>query len=372
MLEALRRKSVVDPDCNVILFSVRRDKGPKDIITDKGGKVIRFHFNKESALSYIFLQIKFFLFGAYYLFKLRGQFAAIYTRYTISMIAPAILSLFFRRSLVFRTGPLFQSLSVYRPQTPKAFYPIIGLLFRYFCWQSSWIVVITDTVKAHIVELYPEIEKKIVVQPNGADPEKFLPMKPNYSLIGLESPSAVVGYVGYIDDHQGVQTLIEAIVEILKRGKKPPVLLVIGDGPSLVKWQAYGKELGVGDFIIWKGRVPHEEIPALIGCCTVMTLPLTKGSIDARGTSATKLFEYLSCEKNVIASRCADVQFLEDHGVGTLVPAEDSGAWANAILDHVEGRFTGTGEQARRLIVEEYSFDTVADRIVSLCFYGSK
>ena len=112
------------------------------------------------------------------------------------------------------------------------------------------------------------------------------------------------------------------------------------------------------------------EIPLAIAACDVMLLPLTKHSLDVRGTSATKLFEYLACDKSVLASRCEDLDFLEKNKIGWLIEPEDVEAWASAILQltNMDRAALNLKGRARDLILKEYSFDAVAEKIWSACF----
>lgn len=367
LLTALRNKLTRDPTVDLRIFSVHDPRGGTKAPL-AGDDVRTLPLSKRGTWSYVAFQWSLFWALGRELWQRRGNDLTLYVRYSPSMIAPALLALLFRRRLVFRTGPVFRSLQAYRTDIPRGVYPVLGIGLWLFCRQAHRIVVITKQVADWVSLQHPFARDKITIVPNGADPEKFLPLPPDRGRWGLPENAFVMGYVGYIDEYQGLHVIIRAMANIRKRSKRVPHLLVVGDGPSRKQWEDLAFALGISDLIVWAGRLPHDEVPHAIAACDAMLLPLTQRSIETRGTSATKLFEYLACDKFVLASRCEDLLFLDHEAVGRLVNPEDEDEWTEALLEQMDVPRDGLEGRGRALVMKKYSFDVVAEKIWSVCF----
>jgi glycosyltransferase involved in cell wall biosynthesis len=107
-------------------------------------------------------------------------------------------------------------------------------------------------------------EDKIVVVPNGVDPEAFLPRPRDPELVrryGLEG-RWVFGYISNIDHfREGHAQLIEATARLVAAGR-PVACLLVGDGNLRPELQAAVASAGLGSSVIFTGRVPHDEVQA--------------------------------------------------------------------------------------------------------------
>ncbi len=55
-------------------------------------------------------------------------------------------------------------------------------------------------------------------------------------------------------------------------------------------------------WVIFRGLVPHSEIPAYINACDVVAIPYRRSSL--LGTSAScKIAEYLMCQRPIVSTR---------------------------------------------------------------------
>jgi glycosyltransferase involved in cell wall biosynthesis len=119
---------------------------------------------------------------------------------------------------------------------------------------------------------------------------------------------------------------------------------------------------------VFSGEQPYAAVGSAIAACDVMLAPFTRHAIETTGSSALKLFEYLACDKPVIATRAPDHEFLTAQGVGWLVDAEDVDAWVGAIQERMRAPICDLEDRGRQLVREQYSYELVADRIWSACF----
>jgi glycosyltransferase involved in cell wall biosynthesis len=212
------------------------------------------------------------------------------------------------------------------------------------------------------------VANKTVVVPNGANIDHFRPFPGDRARWGLSPGGLVLGFVGHLFDDQGLDTVVRALGKIQKESGNAPQMLVVGEGPALRAWQRLADDLGLGSRVVFAGKRPFSEIPSAINTCDIMLAPFTRRMFALSGSSALKVFEYLACDKPVLATRAPDHEFLREAGVGWLVEPDNVAAWADAIRERMaDPAFTLRG-RARRLAEEHFSFTRVAERIWSACF----
>src|SRR3954467_8089378 len=114
-------------------------------------------------------------------------------------------------------------------------------------------------MRAHIVSRGVP-EERVFVVPHMVDTEKFSPRPKDPGLLeryGIEG-KVVVGYVSSLVDYEGVDILLRGIAQA--RLDNPRLVgLIVGDGLAMPALQALAAELGLGDAVVFTGRVPHAE-----------------------------------------------------------------------------------------------------------------
>lgn len=103
---------------------------------------------------------------------------------------------------------------------------------------------------------------KIVVVPNGIDPESFVPGDPDPELVGRYGLDGrwVFGYVSNMDHvREGHEILIEATARLAGAGRSVACLLV-GDGGRRATLEGLAAASGAGDSVIFTGRVPYDQV----------------------------------------------------------------------------------------------------------------
>ena len=82
------------------------------------------------------------------------------------------------------------------------------------------------------------------------------------------SDKTVVGYVGRLVPEKGLDWLIEAMARVVIPGT---LLLIVGSGPSQVRYEQMARDLGVA--ARFTGGVPPERMPAIMASCDVLVVP---------------------------------------------------------------------------------------------------
>ncbi len=176
---------------------------------------------------------------------------------------------------------------------------------------------------------------KIVVNPNGVDPEKFRPGIGDVAVrreLGVAEAETLAGFVGTFGPWHGVLTLAEAITLMpVDCGVR---FLLVGSGMFREEVERIIQAAGKERQVIFTGHVEHERVPALLDACDILLsphVPLEDGS-EFFG-SPTKLFEYMAMGKGIVASRLGQIgEVLEDQETALLTEPGNARELADAIL----------------------------------------
>lgn len=368
LISALRDRVRHEDGALLRVFTVRRpgagDPHPAS------GTTTTLLLDKSRPLGYLMHQLRLLLALARTLLQYRRDEVTVFVRYAPSSFAAVALATALRRRLVLRTGPALRDLNPYGKHLSRWMYALVRLGFRWNCRAAVRIVVVTEQARRSISASFGFVYDKAVVIPNGAAVERFPERPRNRAAWGLKEDAFVLGFVGFLYEEQGLDTVLRAMARIERETGLAPQLLVVGDGPCAERWKILARELGVASRVVFSGQQPHPAIGSAIAACDVMLAPFTRRAIETTGSSALKLFEYLACDKPVLAVRAPDHQFLADWDVGWLVEPEDVDAWATAIQARMRAPAPDLGGRGRWLVHEHYSFEQVAERVWSTCFNG--
>ncbi len=197
------------------------------------------------------------------------------------------------------------------------------------------------------------LEEKSEITPNTVNTQKFKPLPDNsedvkdYDIkpFSVKYGKPVVVFIGNLVKQKGLEYLLEA-----KRiSKEEYALLIYGDGVLFNQLDEYIKDNNVTDtYMMHKTTTPEKVIPR----SDVMVLP----SIS-EGASIVAL-ESMSCGKPLVATDVGNNSSIITSGSdGIIVEPADPEKLAGAIDDLVSDTQLRTriGENARKLIIDEYS-----------------
>ncbi len=361
---ALIHKVNRDPNKRMIRFTVKRphDRTRSDRYT------LFLDLDKGSYLSYLAHQFRLLWALSAAVWRERRHNVTVFIRYNPAMIAPALVTWGLRPKLVMRTGPILPGIVQHaRRNNPLVLYCVRILLGFHYALATK-IIVATRRIGQWVAETYPTVAHKLMIVCNGVDPDRFSPVPPCRTKWGLPNTGVVMGYTGTLAELQGIRTVLLAMAKLCATGQTIPHFLIVGDGPDEESFRELARELRLDSHVVFAGRRRPEEIPSAICSCDFMLLPSHNSTLQVRGTSAIKLFEYLSCDRFVLGSRCDDLAFLEQHQIGRLVEAENVDHWAVAIAETTQLGNHDMAGRARDLVVQHHTFDVVAEQIWSACF----
>ena len=134
-----------------------------------------------------------------------------------------------------------------------------------------------------------------VLVANGVDQTQFRPLDRSEcrAAVGLETAGSLLGYFGSMEPDRGVADLIGAVELLRFRGLDLRVLICGKEHPATKLDR---------DWIIYRGAVPHADMPLYLGAADVLVVPYRQSPIMDMGASC-KIAEYLMCGRPIVSTR---------------------------------------------------------------------
>ena len=231
-------------------------------------------------------------------------------------------------------------------------------------WEVDSVVSeVSDKVIVHnkfCQERFGHSDKTVVI-PHGCAIAECVPMEGAKESYGLKPDWPIVGYLGFISQYKGLETLIEAMEGITDAG------LIIGGGWHTEVETTYIAQLKQRSFEAlpgrcqWMGFVPDEDLPRAYGAMDVVVYP------SRFATESGALLTALSHGKAVIASNLTPFREKKRHGaLTTFKDVSDLRRKIRKLLKDGDAR--RDLEKGARRYAEENSWPKVAERHLEL--YG--
>ncbi|MBW2064748.1 MAG: glycosyltransferase family 4 protein [Deltaproteobacteria bacterium] len=208
--------------------------------------------------------------------------------------------------------------------------------------------------------------KDIEIIPMGFDPKIF---KRGHSEDSYgDRHEKTLLYVGRLIDWKGVDYLIKAIPLVLKRF--PEVnLVVVGDGPQKADLVRLSHDLGIGDKVVFAGKIPQEILSAYYSRAEAFVLP---SIVSKRGETeglGLVLLEAMACGTPVIGSDVGGIpDIIKDGETGLLARPADHIDLADKIITLLSDGNLGKriSSKALHYVRDNFSWDKIADRFIGI------
>jgi len=234
---------------------------------------------------------------------------------------------------------------------------------------SDYISVVSQNMKNQLT-LSGISKDKIIVNPNGVDEKEFNPeidgqnIRSKYNL----QNKFVVGFTGTFGIWHGVPILINAIKEIAPKHEDIH-FLIVGHGKSANQEKEKINQAGLSKSVTFCGLIEHSLIPQYLASMDILVSPhVPLANNTPFFGSPTKLFEYMSMGKGIVASNLGQIGEILNEKSAILVKPGDVEELLDGILMLYNNRhlITDLGKNARLIIENNYTWTANAQRIINL------
>jgi len=215
-----------------------------------------------------------------------------------------------------------------------------GIRYRLSRAVETWALKRADAVTTICEGLRSEIlargidARKVTVIPNAVDIEKFtVGHRPDEALkerLGLTG-CMVLGFIGSFYAYEGLPLLLEALPKMLAVDERVRLLLV-GGGPQETSLRQLAERLGLGDKVVFTGRVPHDQVQRYYDLVDVLVYPRLSMRLTELVTPLKPL-EAMAQGRLLVASDVGGHrELIRDQETGVLFKAGDAEALARKVL----------------------------------------
>lgn len=228
--------------------------------------------------------------------------------------------------------------------------------------KADHIVVPSATIRQHLISRGTEADR-ITLIPNGAD----IPMASDRP---ADAPERYLIYFGALQPWQGVDVMLKAL-RYLQDFENLKLVICAAHRRHYVKpYRKLAERQGVSDRIIWKFRLPQDELWAYVQHAELSLVPLKEGPRNLeQGCCPLKILESMACGTTVIASDLPVVrELLTERENARLVKPERPAELARAIrilLDYPEEN-SKLSQRAREKVDSQFRWKMQQDRLQQL------
>ncbi len=173
-------------------------------------------------------------------------------------------------------------------------------LERQAALRADRVVVLSPSLADHVKQ-WGVPSERIGIVANGVDAEAFRPQARDPVLrraLGAGPGTFLVGFVGTFTPYEGIDTLLEAVAMLRRRGIAAAAAL-IGDGEEERRLRALARRLRVP--AAFPGRVPFERVPAYLNACDAHPFPRRPAQVTTM-VPPLKLAEAMACGVPVVVA----------------------------------------------------------------------
>ncbi len=171
-----------------------------------------------------------------------------------------------------------------------------------------------------------------------------------------------IGMVSRLSHEKGIDIMISALPEILKKYSNVK-LLIVGDGAEKERLNELAEKLGVSNAITWAGLQPKDALASYYAQMNMVVVP---SRFEGFGLTA---IEAMSYGIPVLASAVDGLkEVVEDGKSGLLFESEDSDALAETVVELIENdeKREAFAIAGRKRVEEHFSYTLYQNKITEL------
>ncbi|MCX5679742.1 MAG: glycosyltransferase family 4 protein [Candidatus Omnitrophica bacterium] len=234
---------------------------------------------------------------------------------------------------------------------------------------AAKVIVNSNFTKNLLISIGVKESNLVVIHP-GTDADIFRPGIVSLGLrekLGLKN-NRILLTVGRLQRRKGHDMVIRSLPELVKKFSDL-VYIIIGDGEEMKYLENLAKEQGVGDKVVFAGRVRQEDLPTYFNMCDIFIMAnrsMENGDVEGFGIV---FLEANACEKPVIGGNSGGVpDAVIDGRTGIIVDGGKEGELVAAISELLSDPIKAheMGSYGRKWVVENFGWDLIFKKIKAL------
>jgi len=231
------------------------------------------------------------------------------------------------------------------------------LLFERLSYRVADHVIVTNrSYRELALERGGLREEQVTIVRNGPDLSILheAPALPE----ALHPGKTVIGYVGSIGFHDGVDYLLRAVdVLVHDLGRSALHCLVVGAGDALGEMRALAETLEIDPYVTFTGWVAHQEVAGYLNATDICVAPEPSNPYNDRCT-VIKMMEYMALGKPIVAFDLPEHRY-SAQDAALYAPANSTEEMARRIAELMDdpARRAEMGARAVQRVREELAWD---------------
>jgi glycosyltransferase involved in cell wall biosynthesis len=228
-------------------------------------------------------------------------------------------------------------------------YFFLAPIFKRIWRGAEAVIANSHDLKSLALKTCPDLHMDIIY--NGIDTDEFSPYE------RVSDGSFNILCVSRLIARKGVDYLIKALPDILKCHANTK-LIIVGEGNMEFELKELTSSLGIVDSVIFRGYVPHEELPCIYKESDIFVLPSLW-----EGMSNSLLEAIASGLPVMVTDTGGTKELIRDNGI--IIPKGDSSAISESVirlLNNKELR-SSMGLKSREIAMK-FSWKNVAEQYI--------
>jgi len=218
--------------------------------------------------------------------------------------------------------------------------------------------------------------RRIAIERGGMRPERVFVVRSGPSLDRLRRlpPDAryrcgrrhLVGYVGVMGRQEGIEYLLRAVHHIVfERGRRDIHFGLVGGGTSLPELKALAAQLGIAEYVTFTGRVPDDQLLALLNTADLCVNPDAANELNDKSTM-NKIMEYMALGKPIVQFDLTEGRY-SAQAASLYARRNDPIDLAARIVELIDDpeRRAQMGEYGRRRVADELEWRHEAPKLLA-------
>lgn len=210
-------------------------------------------------------------------------------------------------------------------------------------------------------------ESKIAMMPNGCDLTIFADEVNDWRPDGVTDTDLMAVFTGTHGQANGLDTALNAAVELKERGRDDIKLVLVGQGKLKESLQERAKQEGL-DNVIFHPPVNKSKLAELMKGADIGLQLLANIPAFYYGTSPNKFFDYISAGLPVLNNYPGWLAgMITDNNCGYAIEPDNAQAFADALENASDNKelLSEMGERAQALAKRDFNRHNLADKWVA-------